>query len=88
MANERSRSANANATPGCKRRNIPSPTRRIKLRHDNGKQDATGRALVFRWGGGLGEGDEVAGRILDGEFAHAVERGAFRHDFLYILHSG
>jgi hypothetical protein len=38
--------------------------------------------------GWLGEGDEVAGGILDGEFAHAVERGAFGHDFLYVLHGG
>jgi len=43
------------------------------------------RLLGFWRGGGLREGDEVAGGILDGEFAHAVEGGALGHDFRHIL---
>lgn len=44
-------------------------------------------AVLMLWGGyGLGEGDEVAAGILDAEFAHAVKRGADRHDDFHILH--
>lgn len=44
------------------------------------------RGLVFWWGGGLSEGDEVAFGVLDGEFAHAVEGGALGHDPFYVFH--
>ena len=43
---------------------------------------------MLRRSGGLGEGDEVAGGVLDGEFAHAVEGGAVGHDFLHVFHGG
>ena len=79
---------NANDTPGYERRGIPLPGLWIKHRRYNGKRDATGSALVVRRCRLLGEGDEVAARVLDGKFAHTVEGGALGHDFLYILHGG
>jgi hypothetical protein len=50
------------------------------------EQNPDERALVFRRRGRLGEGDEVAARVLDREFAHAVEGGAFGHDLLDVFH--
>jgi hypothetical protein len=86
MANKRSSSPRG--APRCEWRSIPSPRLWIKLRHYNGKRDAEGSALVSWRGGGLGERDEVSGLVLDGELAHAVERGALGHDLLHVLHSG
>ncbi len=36
----------------------------------------TGCALVLRGGDSLGEGDEMAAGVPDGEFFHAVEGGS------------
>src|ERR1700704_6608905 len=47
-----------------------------------------GCVLLPRRGGGLGEGDEVAGGVLDGEFFHAVEGGADGHDDFHVFHGG
>jgi hypothetical protein len=48
----------------------------------------SGLVLGLELRGWLGEGNEVPSRILDGEFAHAVEGGALEHDFLHVLHGG
>jgi hypothetical protein len=44
------------------------------------------RLLVLRRGNWLGKGDEVAARVLDAEFFHAVEGGANRHHDFHVLH--
>ena len=36
----------------------------------------------------MGEGDEVAGGVGDGEFAHPIKRCTFRHDLGDVLHGG
>ena len=40
--------------------------------------------MALRLGDRLREGDEMAGGILHGEFAHAVEGGALGHDLLHV----
>ena len=51
--------------------------------------EADERQLVILGGGdALGEGDEVAGRVLVADFAHAVEGGAFGLDDLGIFEGG